>query len=222
MDVNKQYHCPLCNYKGSFMTFRGRQHALCPQCSSLERHRLQFVVLQNILSDKNTSEMKALHFAPEPAFRAWFSHLFYEYKTADIEMEGVDFKVDIQDLPLADRQFDFIFASHVLEHIPDDRKAISEIHRILKPGGIAILPVPIVCEKTIEYDAPDPEEDFHVRAPGMDYYDRYEACFSKWEYYSSNSLPDIYQPYVYGSSVKDHPLRVDTERLMDVVPVVYR
>ncbi|WP_208646982.1 class I SAM-dependent methyltransferase [Buttiauxella warmboldiae] len=180
------------------------------------------MILQHVLADKKTSEMKALHFAPESAFRTWFSNIFGEYKTADIEMEGVDFKVDIQDLPFADQQFDFIFASHVLEHIQDDMKAISEIHRILKPGGIAILPVPIVCDKTVEYAAPDPAEDFHVRAPGMDYYDRYEACFSIWEYYSSKNISDIYQPYVYGSSVKDHPLRVDAERLMDVVPVVYR
>lgn len=220
--MNHQYHCPLCNFKGSFLTFRGRQHAICPYCSSLERHRLQFIVLKHVFSGKKTNDMKALHFAPEPAFQEWFSHIFSVYKTADIEMAGVDFKVDIQDLPFADQQFDFVFASHVLEHIPDDKKAISEIHRILKPGGIAILPVPIVCEKTIEYAAPNPEEDFHVRAPGIDYYDRYEEFFSKWEYYNSKSLPDVYQPYVYGSSVKEHPLRIDAERLVDVVPVFYR
>lgn len=218
----KQHHCPLCQFKGAFLTFRGRQHARCPQCASLERHRLQFVVLQHVLADRKCAEIKALHFAPEPGFRAWFSSIFGDYKTADIAMRGVDFNVDLQDLPLADQSFDFIFASHVLEHIADDRKAITEIHRVLRPGGMAILPVPIACHKTIEYPEPDPKEDFHVRAPGLDYYDRYEQIFQKCHYYFSDNVPDEIQPYVYGSAVKDHPLRVDAERLRDIVPVAYR
>lgn len=94
-------------------------------------------------------------------------------------MHGVDHNVDLQELPFEDQTYDFVFASHVLEHIPNDEKAISEIRRILKPNGIAILPVPLVAEKTIEYSEPNPNETYHVRAPGFDYFDRYDRYFLK-------------------------------------------
>ena len=62
-----------------------------------------------------------------------------------MEMAGVDDKVDISNMWLYDNnQFDFFICSHVLEHVPDDHKALSELHRILKPGGTGILMVPII------------------------------------------------------------------------------
>ena len=94
-------------------------------------------------------------------------------------MKGADHIVDLQHLPFSDNSYDFVFASHVLEHIPDDRKAISEIRRILRPNGVAMLPVPIYSEKTVEFSEPDPNEFGHVRAPGLDYFDRYQPYFSK-------------------------------------------
>jgi SAM-dependent methyltransferase len=115
----------------------------------------------------------------------------------------------------------------VLEHIPDDQKAISEIRRILKPNGIAILPVPIYSEKTIEYPEPNPHEFYHVRAPGTDYFDRYEGHFSKVERFSSSSLPRKYQLFVYEDhsrlSPREHPWlpHVQGEKLSDFVPVCY-
>ena len=142
-------------------------------------------------------------------------------------MKGVDHNVDLQHLPFADETYDFVFASHVLEHIPDDQKAISEIRRILKPNGIAILPVPIDSENTIEYPEPNPHEFYHVRAPGMDYFDRYERHFSKVERFSSGSLPKKYQLFVYEDhshlSTKEHPwlASVQGEKFSDVVPVCY-
>jgi SAM-dependent methyltransferase len=109
------------------------------------------------------SEMKMLHVAPEPFLRRHFSRRFGEYETADLLMRGVDHRVDLQNLPFEDATYDFVFAFHVLEHIPDDKRAIREIRRIIKPGGIAVLPVPVVCEKTIEYPQPNPDEAYHVR-----------------------------------------------------------
>ncbi|MFB3239118.1 methyltransferase domain-containing protein [Aeromonas salmonicida] len=141
--------------------------------------------------------MSALHFAPEPDMRTFFDGHFGSYKTADLAMDDVDYQVDIQSLPFSDGQFDFVFASHVLEHIPDDRKALSEIHRILRPNGIAILPVPVICEHTIEYDEPDPSQDYHVRAPGLDYYERYKSVFSSVEMISSFDVDENIQPFVY-------------------------
>lgn len=70
-------------------------------------------------------------------------------------MHGVDYRVDLQALPFENQRYDFIFTSHVLEHIPDDEKGISEIRR---PNGIAIIPVPVVAEKTVEYPEPNSNE----------------------------------------------------------------
>ena len=157
----ERFECPVCGYSGPFMDIDRhgfRKHALCPNCNALERHRLQFLVLNDVLKDINTTTLKILHFAPEPFFREFFTNRFGQYETADLRLDGVDHKVDLQQLPFADATYDFVFASHVLEHIPDDGKALSEIRRILKPNGIAILPVPIYGVKTIEYPEPNPME----------------------------------------------------------------
>lgn len=226
---NNEFHCPLCDHRGELHTFRGRFHAQCPRCYSLERHRLQFSVLKKVLDEQAMKSMIALHFAPESCMKKYFSTRFGCYKTADLMMNDVDYQVDIQSLPFSDGQFDFVFASHVLEHIPDDRKALSEIHRILRPNGIAILPVPVICEHTIEYDEPDPLQDYHVRAPGLDYYDRYKNVFSSVEMISSFDVDENIQPFVYLNDeyiIQDgewvHPYWVDGPKFIDIVPICYR
>src|SRR6266487_1767815 len=190
-----QFECPLCNYKGPFMDLNGfagfRRHARCPKCQSLERHRLQYLAVSDLL------------------------------------MRGVDHKVDLQNLPFEDATYDFVFASHVLEHIPDDKRAIREIRRIIKPRGVAILPVPVVCEKTIEYPQPNPDEAYHVRAPGFDYFDRYGEYFSRVALHTSDSFPERYQLFIYeyrsAWPTLECPLRppMPGERHADVVPICY-
>jgi SAM-dependent methyltransferase len=169
-NLNKEkFTCPICRYSGPFRDANRptglRKHAKCPKCGAFERHRLQYLVVNNVLNGINSSTLKMLHFAPESFFRNFFSKCFSQYETADLNMHGVDHNVDLQELPFEDETYNFVFASHVLEHIPDDEKAISEIRRILKPNGIAILPVPLVAEKTIEYPESNPNEGNHVRAP---------------------------------------------------------
>jgi SAM-dependent methyltransferase len=171
--------------------------------------------------------MKMLHFAPEKFFKTLFSGRFGQYETADLFEPGVDYKVDIQNLPFEDATYDFVFASHVLEHIPDDKKAIREIRRILRPNGIAILPVPIICENTIEYPEPNPLEHDHVRAPGLDFYERYKEQFKRVEVYSSDSFPAEYQTFTYEDRSRwptaEFPLRAPSpgEKHADFVPVCY-
>lgn len=231
-NFNKErYKCPVCSYSGPFKDVNPstglRKHAKCPKCGALERHRIQYLVMNSLLNNIDTSSLKMLHFAPESFFRDFFSRRFSQYETADLSMNDVDHNVDLQELPFEDQTYDFVFASHVLEHIPNDRKAISEIRRILKPNGIAVLPVPLVAEKTIEYPAPNPNETYHVRAPGLDYFDRYSSFFSKIEQFSSDSFPMIYQLYIYESRsqwpTKECPLRpsMKGEKHIDVVPVCY-
>jgi SAM-dependent methyltransferase len=204
-----------------------RKHAKCPNCGALERHRLQYLAIRNVLKDRELRRLKMLHFAPEPFFRPLFAALFSEYTTADLNMKDVDYSVDMRDLPFENAGYDFIFASNVLDYIPDDEKAIKEIRRVLKPNGIAILPVSMVCEKTIEYLEPNPHESYHVRASGMDYFERYERYFAKVERISSHSFPDKYQLFIYEDRTrwpnKECPLRpsMPGERHIDVVPVCY-
>ncbi len=227
----EKFKCPVCGYSGPFMDINPptgfRKHAKCLKCGSLERHRLQSLVLSNLLNGINTSSLKMLHFAPENFFRDFFSKRFGQYETADLCMDGVDHKVDLQKLPFDDQTYDFVFASDVLEHIPDDKKALSEIRRILKPNSIAVLPVPVVAEKTIEYPEPVPAEAYHVRAPGLDYFDRYSMFFSKVEQFSSNSLSELHQLYTYEDRsqwpTKECPLRpaMQGERHINIVPVCY-
>jgi SAM-dependent methyltransferase len=229
--AKKQFVCPICDYKGPFADFHAfggfRKHAVCPSCGALERHRIQFLAVASVLRHMNALEMKMLHFAPEKSLQALFSRRFGKYETADLFMKGVDHKVDIRALPFADQAYDLVFASHVLEHIADDGKAIHEIRRILKPNGIAILPVPVVTDKTIEYPEPNPREAGHVRAPGLDYFERYGRYFNRVEILASDSLPEKYQLFIYEDRsvwpTAECPLRppMQGERHSDFVPVCY-
>lgn len=227
----EKYTCPVCNFHGPFQDVNPetgiRKHAMCPSCRALERHRLQFLVIQTLLKKLDVSQKKMLHFAPERFLKDFLTKRFGKYETADIEMENVDYKVDIQELPFLDSTYDWVYASHVLEHVPNDKKALQEIRRILRPGGIAILPVPLLCERTIEYPEPNPHEAYHVRAPGYDYFCKYEPYFSRIEKYTSDSLPEEYQLFIFEDRTKwptdKCPRRpaMMGEKHIDIVPVCY-
>jgi SAM-dependent methyltransferase len=188
---------------------------------------LQYLLVMDVLKNLDVSKLKMLHFAPEPFFRELFSRRFGKYETADLCMKGVDHHVDLQDLPFKDASYDFIFASHVLEHVPDDKKAIREIRRILKPGGLAILPVPVVSKKTIEYQEANPHEAYHMRAPGFDYFDKYRPYFDRVQTRTSAELPEKYQLYIYEDRsvwpTPACPLRPAMlgDRHIDFVPICY-
>lgn len=131
---------------------------------------------------------KMLHVAPEPFFKTRFEkQIGADYLTADLHRGRAMVEMDITDIQYADRSFDVVYCSHVLEHVPDDRKAMREFHRVLKIDGWAILLVPIISEQT--YEDPsivEPEErlkafgqEDHIRKYGPDYVDRLrEAGFT--------------------------------------------
>lgn len=182
-------HCPICNWNGlTFLPFglsgQLRPNAQCPKCNSLERHRLIFLFLKkNNLLKANT---KLLHVAPEPSL---YYQLFktVEYHPID-KFEG-DYKypsgtinMDITAIKFADNTFDAILCNHVLEHVLEDRKAIAEFYRVLKPGGWGIIQVPYDPYLESTYEDPSivsPQgrmEKYgqfdHVRLYGCDYFDR--------------------------------------------------
>ncbi len=199
--LKPKYHCPVCEYDGPFMTAKDptgdRKDAICPGCSCAERHRLQWLVLEALPERANFKNMHILHCAPEAAMAKRLKALFGKYNSADLLDPTVDYKVDLRKIPFEDATFDVVFASHVLEHIPEDIQAIKEIRRILKPNGIAILPVPVVNQTTIDYTEPNLAEWGHVRAPGLDYFDRYEPFFSRVRTYTSSEFDEKFQPFLY-------------------------
>src|SRR5690625_2149812 len=159
-----------------------RENVLSPSTLSLERHRLLWLYLQN-QTDFFEAEQKVLHFAPEQAFYKRFRKMKnLDYTTTDLNSPLADVKADICDLPFSDNTYDVIFCNHVLEHIPDDTKAMRELFRVLKPGGMAVLQIPQDLNRrdTFEDDSiTDPKERTkifgqydHVRIYGRDYFDK--------------------------------------------------
>jgi len=227
----EKFECPVCGYVGPLMDVRPptgvRRHAKCPYCGAFERHRLQYLAIRDVLQRRNTSGMRMLHFAPEPCFRPLFRRQFGQYETADLAMEDVDCRVDIRHLPFRDATYDFVMASAVFDYIPDDDTAIREVRRVLKPHGVAILPVSLGSTKTIEYSEPNPYESGHVRACGMDYFERYERHFREVQKVSSDSFPAKYQVFIYEDRTvwpnKACPLRpsMPGEKHIDVVPICF-
>jgi SAM-dependent methyltransferase len=183
--------CPICDHRARrFLPFGGgtikRPNAQCSKCGALERHRTVWLYMVNETDlFSATRRRRMLHVAPEPVLeRRLRSAPLIDYVSADLEPGAADEVMDITDIQHPDDTFDVIYCSHVLEHIPDDARAMRELRRILRPGGWAILQVPILLERTDEDPSiTDPEERLrrfaqrdHVRAYGPDYADRLRAA----------------------------------------------
>ena len=159
-----------------------RSNVLSPSTLSLERHRLLWLYLKNETSFFS-APLKVLHFAPEQAFYKLFrKQKNLDYTTTDLFSPLADVKADICDLPFKDNTYDVILCNHVLEHIPDDTKAMQELYRVLKPGGMGIFQIPqdYKREKTFEDDSITDKGERakifgqydHVRIYGLDYFDK--------------------------------------------------
>ncbi|QWX84283.1 class I SAM-dependent methyltransferase [Cellulophaga sp. HaHaR_3_176] len=168
-----------------------RDNVLSPSTLSLERHRLLWLYLKNE-TNFFTKEHSLLHFAPEQAFYKRFKKLNnITYTTTDLNSPLADVKADICNLPFSDNSFDIIFCNHVLEHIPDDTKAMEEMYRILKPGGWGIFQIPqdLNREHTFEDDSITDKKERakifgqydHVRIYGKDYFDKLRSIGFKVE-----------------------------------------
>jgi len=182
-----KYECPVCG--GHFRKFlpygtTGIDNRLCPGCLTLERHRLIWLFLKQKTSFFDAN-LKVLHIAPEQPFIKRFKALKkLDYTTADLVSPIADVKMDIRDMPFKDNTFDVLMCNHVLEHIDDELKATKEIYRVLKPGGWAILQVPLDSSLEVTYEdvnivsQADREKHFgqydHVRLYGRDYAQRLE------------------------------------------------
>jgi len=180
--------CPCCKHQfKKFLTYgvKAREGALCPWCLALERHRLLWKYLED-KTDIYTKPLKVLHFAPEHQFQERLKAAKnITYLSCDLDMPTAMDKQDITQLSYTDNSFDVILCNHVLEHIPDDAKAMQELYRVLKPNGWAILQTPILNKpETLEdLSITDPKkrerifgQNDHVRTYGLDKQKRLEAA----------------------------------------------
>jgi predicted SAM-dependent methyltransferase len=162
-----------------------RENVLSPSTLSLERHRLLWLYLKN-KTDFFTAHLKVLHFAPEQAFYKRFRKLAnLDYTTTDLNSPLADIKADICNLPFETNSVDVILCNHVLEHIPNDTKAMQELFRVLRPGGWGILQIPQDLDRKVTYednsivDKKERAKIFgqydHVRIYGRDYFDKLRA-----------------------------------------------
>ena len=194
--LGKGKECPVCGCKRrKFLPYgyvSQRENALCPNCLALERHRLLWLWLLRE-SDLGRGAMalpRLLHIAPEVALmrklRKMYAREAERYVTADLESPLADVHFDVQQIPLADDSFDTIICNHIMEHIEDDRLAMRELYRILKPNGWGVILSPVDESRatTFEDDSiTDPAERTrifgqydHRRIYGRDYAARLEEA----------------------------------------------
>ncbi len=179
--------CPICGSKyRKFLPYgyvHSRPDALCPHCLSLERHRLLWLYLTRE-TDLLDNFPKTLHIAPEACLmrhlRKHFAACPERYVTADLESPLAELHFDIQAIPLEDGYAEVLFCNHILEHVADDRQAMRELYRILRPGGgwgVVLSPVDPDRAETFEDDSiTDPAQRTrifgqydHRRIYGRDY-----------------------------------------------------
>ena len=209
--------CPCCG--GRFRRFMPgvghRDVRVCPRCGAQERHRALWLYMRE-RTDLLGRDISILHWAPEYALQRSLSELPNAfYVSADLEGGEAMQHMDITDVPFKDEAFDLIICVHVLEHVPDDRRAMREMVRVLRPGGTALLLVPIVLEQpTLEDPAiasPEQRREHywqadHMRLYGGDFRDRlaeegFEVTVDGWirtldeatlERYGLFPLEDVY------------------------------
>lgn len=175
-----EIQCPCCEYRGRFDTtgHPPRYGSLCPNCGSLERHRL--LVLASQKKDFFTGK-EVLHFAPETILSRIIGPCAKRYLTADFVPSRADYILNIERIDQTDESWDVVLCSHVLEHV-NDQAALAELYRILRKGALLLVMVPMIegWEKTYENPVITSEQDRrwhfgqfdHLRYYGRDFRDR--------------------------------------------------
>ena len=189
--TSRKYYCPCCKRRiASFSDHRlyedterydparfkkQRQDVFCPFCYSAPRQRILACWAEENISI--LKESKILYFAPEYSMMKWFRRNSIKLTTADLYDPETDLKIDITDIDLPDASYDMIICNHVLEHVSSYENALSELNRILVPGGKLIISFPVDTsrETVLEKEAPSPEDrvrlfgqNDHVRLFGKD------------------------------------------------------
>ncbi|WP_299442357.1 class I SAM-dependent methyltransferase [uncultured Aquimarina sp.] len=138
--AGKKHTCNICNHNlKKYITSKSGEK-ICPYCGSISRTRRLYQIIQN----EHELKGKILHFSPSRSlYRRLKNNSNISYYSSDFENEFIaDYNFDITSIPVADNYFDFIICYHILEHIIDDKKAIQELYRVLKPKKTILIQTP--------------------------------------------------------------------------------
>lgn len=200
--------CNVCGWRGrSFYPNTGygyhEQYTVCPGCLSLDRHR-SLLALLLARTDLFAGGRRVVEVAPSPGFEALMrAQPDVDYTSFDLAPFAME-QHDITAMKFASDSIDYFLCFHVLEHLPQDAPAIAEIHRVLRPGGTAVLQVPLDwhAAQTREYPAPDPRECGHVRRYGRDFADKLAAPGMSVQHISVSEVFDADTIARYGLSTE--------------------
>ena len=167
----------------------------CPVCGASDRSRLAALyMLEKFIFPAHSLNYKLLDIAPEQALSRFIQkYKFITYRSADLYMNHVDDKIDITDMSIyPDNEFDIILCSHVLEHVPEDRKAMKELYRILKPGGwgIVMVPIDLSLDRIFEHSGANTDS-------------------LRWKYYGQNDHIRLYSKSGFMDRLKATGFRVN-------------
>lgn len=210
-------YCPICEDFYIFEDFgeKPRYNVQCPKCHSKERHRLIYFLFKQRYGQLFSKNINLLHFGPEKIFYKYFTN------KNNINYFPVDFvpeiyekrnihirdKVNMEEIPYPDNTFDFIYNCHILEHVPNDIKAMNELYRVLKDDGVCITLVPLFdIENTLEkeeYNTPELRLKYygqhdHLRKYGLDFKNRLESSgFNVEEIHTSDLVKSKFKRELY-------------------------
>jgi SAM-dependent methyltransferase len=199
-----QYECPVCGKTSrKFLSYGShvshRENVLCPHDLTLERHRLIWLFLQRKSNLFTAPALSFLHIAPEQCFLPYFKkQKNLKYLTGDLVSPIADLHFDLHQIPLEDNTFDVIFCNHVLEHVADSKQCMSELYRVMKPGGWGIFQAPQDVSRADTYEdasitsEADREKHFwqkdHVRLFGANYPEKLAEVGFSFEEHTAESL----------------------------------
>lgn len=174
--------CNICGWTGRrFYPNTGAGYheraTICPGCSGQDRHRslLALMLATTTLFAPGT---RVVEVAPMRGFESLLqSQPKIDYTSFDFARHAME-RGDITAMRFPSDSVDYFICFHVLEHIPDEHLALAEIRRVLKPGGVAVIQVPVDWHvpATREYPIPDPRDVGHVRRHGADFPERIAAA----------------------------------------------
>ncbi|MCC8164610.1 MAG: class I SAM-dependent methyltransferase [Planctomycetes bacterium] len=186
--------------RAAFNANRSRKvsnESVCPHCGSFPRQRVGCYWLSERWN--RPEDAKVMVLAPESCMTLFLKRKNIPYKTADLFAENVDMRFDLQNIPLENDSWDIIICNHVLEHVNDDIKALSEMIRILKPTGAALITVPTNLDSAVTVESMPTMNDKdrtelcgqfdHIRLYGSDVTDRLNTC-SRCEVFDGSTIDD--------------------------------